>query len=438
MLSTIGIRAEDKNRWERRTPLTPDHVRELVEFHNLSVVVQPSPLRILPDRDYADAGAVIDTDLSRCQVILGVKEIPEAQLAAQRRYVYFSHTIKGQASNMPALQRLLDLGCTLIDYELVRDRKGRRLIFFGRHAGYAGMIDSLWALGQRLAWEGFRTPLAEIRLAHQYASLDEATSHIARLGERIRHVGLPTGRRPLVVAFTGSGNVSQGAQEVFDRLPTVEIDADELLHLDEDRDRSRNMIYKVVLSRDQRFERIAGGGFEADEYRSHPERYRSALAPLLPHISMLINGLYWKPGFPALVTAEQIRELWSVEEQPKLRVIGDITCDVEGSITINVRATDPGDPVYVWDPGTGEGRSGFQGRGPVVMAVDNLPCELPIESSEHFGDSLLRFIPPLARCDWRAPLDALGLPPALHGAIILHQGQLTPEFEYLKEYLAAH
>jgi len=435
MLSTIGIRAEDKNQWERRAPLTPDHVRELVEYHNLSVVVQPSHLRVFPDRDYAEVGAVMNPDLSRCEVILGVKEIPTELLAEERRYVYFSHTIKGQAGNMPMLRRLMELGCTLIDYEVVRDHKGRRLIFFGRHAGYAGMIDSLWALGQRLLWEGFRTPLAEVRLAHQYSSLDEATSHIARLGDRIRHSGMPTGRRPLVVAFTGSGNVTQGAMEVFDRLPMVEIDADELLHLDEDRDRSRNLIFKVVLSRDQRFERVSGGGFDADEYDRHPDRYRSALTPLLPHISMLINGLYWAPGFPALVTREQVRELWAEEEQPKLRVIGDITCDVEGSIEINVRATDPGDPVYVWDPASGQGRSGVEGRGPVVMAVDNLPCELPVEASEHFGDSLLRFVPPLARCDWRAPLDALGLPPALHDAIILHQGRLTPDFEYLQEYL---
>ena len=172
--TVIGIRGEDKNRWERRAPLTPDHVRELASDHGIAVRVEPSLQRIFPDRDYADAGAGISRDLDGCRVILGVKEVPASKLLPEKTYAFFPHVTKGQEANMPMLRRLMELGCTLIDYELIVDRRGRRLIFFGRHAGYAGMIDSLWALGQRLAWEGFATPLEEIRLAHQYASLDEA------------------------------------------------------------------------------------------------------------------------------------------------------------------------------------------------------------------------------------------------------------------------
>jgi alanine dehydrogenase len=431
----IGIRREDKNRWERRAPLTPDHVRELIVDHEVDVLVEPSPLRIFPDLDYAAAGAQIAADLSPCGVILGVKEIPPDRILPDTTYVFFAHVTKGQPGNMPMLQRIIDLGCTLVDYELIRDRRGRRLVFFGRHAGYAGMIDGLWSLGQRLAWEGFETPLEEVRLAHQYGSLEEATSHLSRLGERIRHVGLPAGLRPVVIAFTGSGNVSRGAQHICDRLPTQPIDPEDVVSISEDRDLPRNVVFTTHLDREHRLERIEGGGFDAAEYIAHPERYRSALRPLLSHLTVLVNGVYWQPAHPRLVTADMVRWLWSAEPQPKLRVIADITCDVGGSIEVNVAAATPGSPVYVWSPEDGTTRPGVEGRGLVVMAVDNLPCELPAEASEHFGDSLLRFVSPLARCNWDEPLDRLALPAELLDAVIVHHSALTPPFLELERHL---
>ena len=365
-----------------------------------------------------------------------MKEIPVEKLRPGRTYVYFSHVIKGQRSNMPMLRRLLELGSTLIDYEPITDRRGRRLIFFGRHAGYAGMFDTLWALGQRLAAEGFPTPLADVRLAHEYAGLDDALEKLSRIGDRIRREGLPSGLRPLVVGFTGSGNVSKGAQEVFDRLPFEEIDPEELRSLPEDRDRPRNVLYKCVLERSQRVARIADGGYDEEEYRREPGLYRTALGELLPHLTVLVNGIYWEPGRPRIVSRDQLEVLWGADPMPKLRVLGDITCDVGGSIEANVAATSPGDPVYVYDVRTGEARPGVVGRGPVVMAVDNLPCEFPREASEHFGDSLLRFVPALSRCDWDAPLEDLALPPELKKAVVVHRGQLAPGFDYLEAALA--
>lgn len=427
----IGIRREDKNRWERRTPLTPDHVHELVREHQVAVRIETSRRRAFADMDYQAAGAETCEDLEGCRVVLGVKEIPPELLSPRTTYVIFPHVTKGQAVNMPMLRRLLELECTLADYELICDRRGRRLIFFGRHAGYAGMIDTLWALGQRLAWEGFTTPLEELRLAHQYAALDEATSHLARLGDRIRHGGLARGLRPVVIAILGSGNVSRGAQEICERLPVQEIDAGELLHLAEDRDRPRNTLFLTVLGREDRVRRRAGGGFDAVEYSACPDLYESALPPVLPHITALVNGVYWEPGLPRLVTAEHVRDLWRREEQPKLRVIGDITCDLEGSVQVTVATTSPGDPVYVWQPDSGATVAGVGGRGVVVMAVDNLPCEMPVEASQHFGDSLVHFVPALARCNWDAPLEELALPPELRRAVIVHRGELAPEFSHL-------
>lgn len=436
-MTRIGIRAEDKNRWERRAPLIPDHVREIVSSKGIEVSVEPSPRRAFSDQDYEDAGARIDPNLDGCNVILGVKEVPPEDLKAGRTYVYFPHVTKSQAYNMPMLARLMELGNTLIDYELVTDSRGARQIYFGLHAGYVGMIDSLWALGQRLAWEGYFTPLEHIRPALQYDDLEEALRHFVRIGEHIRHVGLPAGLRPIVAAFTGSGNVSQGAQEVYRRLPVQTITPEDLVHLEEDRDRPRNALYKTVLGRGDRYARPGGGGFDDGEFASQPDRYESAIGPLLPHITMLVHGVYWEPSQPALVRRDQLQALFDADAQPKLRVIGDITCDINGSIAATVKPTDSGDPVYVYNPADGQATDGVAGRGVVVLAVDNLPCELPIDASEFFGDSLVRFVGPLARCDWNVPLDKLDLPPDLKRAIIVHRGVLTPAFEHLGQAVAA-
>lgn len=430
MASRVGIRREDKNAWERRSPLTPDHVAELITDHGVPLTVEPSPLRVFPDAEYAEAGAAL-ADMSGCRVILGVKEIPVDRVDAHRTYVCFSHTIKGQPSGMGLLRRMMEQRCTLIDYEPIVDKRGRRLIFFGRHAGYAGMLDTLWAFGQRLKHEGLRTPFEDLKPALHYASLQDALDHVESIGERIRRHGLPTGMRPIVFAFTGSGNVTQGAHEVFERLPFETVEPVDLLSLPEDRDRSRRVVFRTDFSRDQRVRRKTDGGFDAAEYASHPEKYESALVDYLPHITVFVNGVYWEPRQPRLITIEALRALWRESDSPKLRVIGDITCDVDGSIEVNRRATTPGDPVYVYDIDTGATPSGVAGRGPVLMAVDNLPCELPRSASEHFGDSLLHFVPKLARCDWDAPFEALDLPVELQRAVIVHHGELTPTYRHL-------
>ena len=207
----IGLRREDKNEWERRVALTPDHVAELVRDAGLALHVQPSAKRAFADVDYQAAGAVLDEGLEACRVILGIKEVLPEKLLAGKIYLFFSHTTKGQAYNMPMLRRLMELGCTLIDYERITDERDKRLIFFGRHAGYAGMIDTLWALGRRLESEGHVTGLERIRLAHDYSSLDEATHHISRVGERLRHTGVPAGLRPIVCAKAGCHGASAGS-----------------------------------------------------------------------------------------------------------------------------------------------------------------------------------------------------------------------------------
>jgi len=429
----IGIRTEEKNRWERRAPLTPVHIARLIRDAGASFAVQSSALRVFPDDEYRVAGARIVEDLGDCRLVLGVKEIPPERIPPGTAVLIFPHVTKGQPGNMVMLRRYLECGATLLDYEQITDTEGRRLVYFGRFAGYAGMIDALWALGQRLESEGHATPFAEVRRAHEYASLDDARTHLMEVGCRLAAEELPRELRPLVFGFTGSGHVFHGAREILHLLPVREVACEDLAALGAG-GKAEGGLFEIDFRRHHRFERAEGGSFDPQEFLVHTERYRSAMPRWLPHLTVLIHGAFWKRPQPRLVTIQDLQALWA-GGPPRLRVLGDISCDLGGGIEATLHATDPGHPVFVYDVMNGTVQSGVRGSGPVVLAVDNLPCELPRESSEAFSHSLMPLLPYLIHCDWRRPLDELGLPPELEHAIIVHRGRLTPRFSYLQEHL---
>ena len=180
MAARIGIRREDKSRWERRVPITPAKARVLRERNGIEFFVQPSPIRVFREAEFEQAGVHVQEDLCPTSVIFAVKEIPLQYFHPGKTYVFFAHVIKGQPHNMPMLKRMMEQGCNLIDYEKVTDERGRRLIFFGWHAGVVSMIESLWALGQRLKWEGIANPFTEVRHTYTYDSLDRRPRRRAR------------------------------------------------------------------------------------------------------------------------------------------------------------------------------------------------------------------------------------------------------------------
>jgi alpha-aminoadipic semialdehyde synthase len=435
MTKRVGVRREDKSIWERRVPIVPDDAKELMEQGGLEIVVQPSEIRVFKEPEYEAMGAAVREDLSGCDVIFAVKEIPVDLLLPDKAYVFFAHVIKGQDYNMPMLKQLLDLNCTLIDYEKVTDETGRRLIFFGRQAGWAGMLDTLWALGARLAWEGIGTPLAELGQALTYPDLESAKAAVYAAGERIRAEGLPPSLCPLVVGFAGYGNVSQGAQDIFDLLPFEEVAPGNLPQLFE-READAHTLYKVVFKEEDIVEPVPpGSAFELTDYYDHPEKYRGRFETYLPYLTALVNGIYWEEKYPRLVTKDQVKDLFGGQSKPRLRVIGDISCDVEGSIECTVRCTEPGDPIYVYNPDSEETIDGAAGYGLVILAVDILPSELPRESSSYFSGVLREYIPVIARADYSVPFEELDLPPAIMRAVIAHRGELAPAYQYLQEYL---
>lgn len=432
-MAIIGIRREDKNEWERRVAITPDDVKELIEKHGIKVIVQPSPIRAFTDEEYLRAGAEVKEDLSEAPVIFGVKEMPVEFFEEGKTYVFFSHTIKGQRHNMPMLKRLMDLKANLIDYEKMTDEKGRRVVFFGRFAGLAGMTDTLWALGKRLEVKGVETPFAKVKQAYQYFDVAHLKKELSEIGKEIQEKGLPTEITPLVIGIAGYGNVSRGAQEILDLFPVREITPEELL--DGSALTDSNVIYKVIFKEEHIVEPIdPDAEFDLMDYYQHPEKYRSVFDRYLPHLTVLVNAIYWDERYPRLLTKEKVHEMYSNGE-PKLIVIGDISCDIEGAIEVTVRATDPGNPVYVYDVTKGEAVDGFEGKGPVILAVDNLPCELPRDSSESFSHALKPYVPEIATADYSVDFDKLDLSPVVKRAIIVYHGELTPDYKYLEEHL---
>lgn len=436
MSHVIAVRRETKSLWERRAAVTPDLARRLVSEHGIEVLVQPSSRRIFNDAEYIRAGARLTGNISDANIVIGVKEIPLEAFQPDTTYLFFSHVIKGQPYNMAMLAKIIERGCTLIDYETVCDDSGRRLIFFGRYAGLAGMIDTLWALGQRLKREGISTPLAQIEQAVSYASLDDAKKAVREAGEKIASSGLPEGLPPLVVGITGYGNVATGAREILAELPTRDVPPDVLPSLFDEP--SPHCLYQTTFREEHLVEPVAeGAAFELQDYYDNPEDYRSVFERHLPHLTVLVNCIYWDARYPRLVTKQWLRNEFGGPQPQRLRVIGDLSCDIEGAIECTIKSTEPVDPVYVYDPADGSIASGVEGRGPVVLAVEILPAELPREASEEFSKALAQFIPALASADFSASFETLDLAPELKRAVIVHRGRLTPDFAYLEEHLAA-
>ena len=438
MKAIIGIAREEKNIWERRVPLIPAHIGELIRDQQLDIRVQTSPNRIFPDKDFLGEGAEIVADLSTCSLIFAIKELPIPHLEKGKVYVFFTHTTKGQSHNMPMLKKMVDLGCTMIDYEKIVNEKGQRLLFFGRQAGEAGMIETLWSFGQRLNVEGFKgNPFSTLKQTYKYRSLAEAKADIQGVGKQIREKGLDPKLVPLVCGFTGYGHVSQGAQEIFELLPFEEIQPSSLEAFFKAKEFSANKLYKVVFKEgDMVRPKAKGVPFILQDYYDHPDKYEPVFDSYVPHLTILVNCIFWSPKYPKYVTKEFLKKLYGGPAAPRLRVVGDITCDIDGSMECTVKATEPDVPSFVYDPFQDVARDGFVGRGPVVMAVDNLPAEIPLESSVFFSGALKGFVPGIAAADFSGSLADCRLPDPIRRALILFRGQFTPEYEYMRKFIA--
>jgi len=435
MNKIFGIRHEDKYEMERRVAISPKHVNKIINNHNLKALVESSPKRIFTDNEFENVGAEIVTDLKPAPVIFGVKEMPISFFEKEKTYIFFSHVIKGQEYNMPMLKKMMELECNLIDYEKIENEEGKRLIFFGKYAGLAGMINSLWSLGLRLKEFGYETPFLKLKQSHKYNSLEEAKIDISDVGFEIAEKGLPVELCPLTIGITGYGNVSIGAQEIANLLPIKEISPAELLELKENNNLPNNILYKIIFKEEDLSEPIEDNyDFELQDYYQHPEKYKSQFEKYIPHLTILMNCMYWDDRYPRIVTKQYLKELFD-NNNPKLTVIGDVTCDPDGSIECTHKGTEIEDPIFVYNPQTDTYEMGAKGDGLLIMPVDILPSELPRESSISFGDAMLKYIKDIVSADYDVDFESLNLPKPIKKALILHKGKLTPDYEYISEYL---
>ena len=331
MSPTLGIRREDKNRWERRVPIIPKHVKELKRKYGIETVIQPSDIRVFSDKEYMDVDALVQNNLSPSSIVFAVKEIPVNLFEPRKTYVFFSHTIKGQKHNMPMLKKMMDLDCTLIDYEKIADKNGKRLVFFGKFAGLAGMVDSLWIFGQRANWEKINTPFNKIKQTIHYKNLEEIKKKLKEIAKEIEQKGIPKSINPVVVGFSGYGNVSMGAQEILEFLPVKNIKPDEMESVY--KNPSNKTIYKVVFKEEHMVQPISHTKkFDLQDYYNHPENYHSIFEDYIPYLSILMNCIYWSSQYPRLVTKKFMKNYFKKYKDRHLKVIGDISVDINGAI----------------------------------------------------------------------------------------------------------
>ncbi|PVU95867.1 hypothetical protein BB561_001544 [Smittium simulii] len=432
-LQLSGIRREDKNIWERRAPLTPKYVSKIIGKTNTKVYVQPSNNRIFPDHAYEKAGAIISEDLSNADIILAIKETPISKLIPNKTYCMFSHTHKAQEYNKNLLSSFLEKNIRVLDYELIRNPKSlSRLVFFGKFAGYAGMIDGIHGLGQKMLAMGYNTPLINVAMSHTYPTLNSAKLHLREVGKNIKANGFPKEFGPVVFTITGSGNVSQGVQEIFECLPHEYIDSSELHNLVQNFNgefSKLNKIYGVKVTAKDYIENKDNGVFDYSEYKQYPSKYMSSFhKKIAPYTTMLANGLYWDTKFPKILTKQHLK-LLQADPNNKFRMlsISDISCDISGSIESTYKSSSISTPFFYYDAENDIYHENIIDRGVQMMTIDNLPTELPLESSENFSESLYPIALKMIKNDFNDPV--------VQKSIITENGKLKDEHKHLYSFL---
>jgi alpha-aminoadipic semialdehyde synthase len=366
----LGITRETKSKWERRCPLSPTDVQYLIKEHGLRILIQPSSRRVYPDISFSEAGAEINEDLSSCGTILAVKEVPLSFLLSDRTYLFFSHTIKAQHSNMALLDSLVEKRIRLIDYETITEdgsRGGTRLVAFGRFAGIAGVVGFLRGLGERLLGLGYSTPFLHIGSMYSYSDVASAFDAVKKCGEAIKKFGLPPAICPLTIVITGNGKVAQGAIEVWKLLPHVFVDDPfSLKDIVTTKKETLNMVYLTIATAEHMVRKNEGCNkqqlspispsspstsplfpplslnspasipddidvdcslFDKKLYKAHPELFEPIFhIKVVPFASVICNCMYWENKFPRLLTINQTKTLAASH---RLRLLGvtDISCD---------------------------------------------------------------------------------------------------------------
>jgi len=398
----IGILREGKIPPDKRVALMPDQCIELQNrYPNVSIFIQPSDIRAFSNKEYAEKGLTLTEDLSHCDVLFGIKEVPPHLLIPEKTYFFFSHTLKKQSYNQKLLQTILEKRIELIDYEVLTDSNYQRLIAFGRFAGIVGAYNGLLLYGRKKR-------RYKLKPAHKCFDLKEVL-------DELRKVNLP----PIKIVATGTGRVGKGIAYILDYLKIPRVSPEDFLN------REFNYpVYSLLSTKDYYISKETGL-YEKAEFYSNPERYTSVFLPYARKAEIFMAGAYWDPAAPRLFERENM-----TEPDFKVKIIADITCDINGSIPSTLKPCTIPDPAYDYNPVTHSIEPLFSGsRNITVMAIDNLPGELPRDASRDFGNQLLTHVFPLL-CTGTDPDEIL-----FRGKMTDKNGCLTERFSYLQDYV---
>lgn len=399
-MKTIGIIREGKIPTDFRTPLTPKQCVELKQnFPDTKIIIQPSPLRCFSNESYSELGIEVNEDMSSCDILLGVKEVPTAELIAYKTYLFFSHTIKKQAHNRNLLRQILENNITLIDYETLIWDAGNRIIGFGRFAGLVGTHYAFMMWGKKY---GFYT----LKPANECVDINEMIN---------QYKGLQLS--PMKIVLCGDGRVAHGCLELLRKLKIHQVSQEEFIEND-----YNEPVYVHLRSEDY-YKRKDGKAWDKSDFYKHPEDYISSFEQYYQRADIMLNGIFWKQGIPMFFTPQDMKS-----SNFRIKIISDITCDIPGPIPSTIRSTSIENPFYGYNAFLEKEVEAFLPNSIDVQAVGNLPCELPVDASKEFGEQLIRHVLP-----YLLEGDNENI---IKNATIASNGKLTKKFEYLSDYIA--
>lgn len=397
----IGIIREGKTPPDSRVPLTPKQCAEINKKDNVSIIVAPSPNRCYTNEEYEKVGFNLQADLTDCEVLMGVKEVPIDQLVPNKTYFFFSHTIKKQSYNRKLLLAILEKNIRLLDYEVLTNDQGQRLIAFGKFAGMVGAHNALVTYGKR-------TGVFDLRRMNECYDYAEAQ-------EIYQKTDFPA----VKIVLTGTGRVGMGAAQVLEDMGIKKVNPEDFLSQEYD-----HAVFTQLAVCDYVDTKDDVQKCDLSEFYKEPEKYKSIFAPYTKVADIMINGIYWDNKAPAFFTVADMRK-----EDFKIEVIADVTCDIApvSSIPSTLRASTIADPFFGYDPVTEAEAVPFQEHVVDMMTIDNLPNELPRDASQAFGEQFIEHILPELLKENSEVIER---------ATVAANGALGKHFQYLEDYVA--
>ena len=395
----IGILREGKTPPDKRVALSPKQCVQVQEqYPTIELVVQHSPIRRFIDSEYAELGVIMQEDLSDCDVIIGVKEVQKKDLIPNKTYFYFSHTIKEQPYNRDLLLKMLSLNIKMIDYETLTNANGKRLIGFGRYAGIVGCYNGFLAHGKR-------TGAYHLKPANLCEDRKEMESEFTKIN-----------LEPIKIVLTGSGRVGNGILEIINLIGIKEVSKEQFLNETFD-----EPVYVHLNTLDYNI-RIDGSKSSKSDFYAKPKSYKSDFLKYAKVADIFIAGHYYAADSPYLFTRDHAKLA-----DFKIRTVADVSCDIDGPVACTIKPSTIADPIYGYNPQTEREDNFAKPNVITVMAVDNLPCELPKDASEDFGAEMIKHILP---CLLAEDPDKI-----IERATICENGSLTKHYQYLTNYI---